>query len=438
MANSKSLQKLEDILSKYLNFEKTPKKDSLWLKNMEMLCCKLNNPQNFYKSVHVAGSKGKGSVSSFLASILSEANYETGLFTSPHVSDISERVRGPYSAFNENVYKNALAIFCENQNFIDSLEENGGNKATWFELFTIYSFLCFKEAHVDWAVFEVGLGGRLDSTNVIIPQVCLITPIELEHTEFLGNTIEEIAYEKAGIIKTGIPVFSARQADSVCEVLKNRAQEVGSPLIFVDDVESASSSEFSLLCNEIDLLSMNLKGRIQKENAKLACLAVKSILPHIDNKSVLDGIKKATIPCRFEVKTINVGDKCLTLVLDGCHTPNSLSLCLKTFQEEFGSAHELLFACAADKAVNEMAQIIYNSDCNFSQIYVTEPGGIKQGDFSKSTQAFKTYFNENLQLNKNTSQQIHSAIGTATAHGKVLLCVGSFYLCAEVLKILQE
>ena len=431
MSKIEALSQLENILSKYLNFEKTPKKDALWLKNMEILCDALDNPQNFYKSFHVAGSKGKGSVSSFIASILSESQFSTGIFTSPHVSDISERVRDPFAVFDDAVYENALANFCKIQDFIDNLEKNGGNKATWFELFTIYSFLCFKHAHVDWAVFEVGLGGRLDSTNVILPEACIITPIELEHTEFLGDTIEQVAFEKAGIIKKGIPVFSAKQCVAVRKVFEKRAKEVGATITFIDD-----ENPFLQLFSQIDLVDLNLKGAIQKENAKLAALVVKSIIPTIADEVILAGLKKATIPCRFQIE--KSATKNITLVLDGCHTPNSLSLCLQTFYEEFGPQNELLFACASDKDVMTMAKIINDSECNFSQINITEPGGVKSGNFAKTTQAFETYCNSNLVENKNYAQAIECSIKNAEKNGKVLLCVGSFYLCAEVLKIIDS
>lgn len=430
MSKINALNNLEEILSKYLNFEKTPKKDALWLQNMEMICKELSHPENSYKSIHVAGSKGKGSTSSFIASILEEARFSTGLFTSPHISDISERVRKPSGVFSNDVYEKALEKLKKLQDFIDALENNGGNKATWFELFTIYSFLCFQEANVDWAVFEVGLGGRLDSTNVITPEACVITPIELEHVEFLGDTIEKIAGEKAGIIKKGIPVFSAPQCENAKKVFIEKANEVETTITFLDENDSKLLSLF----NQIDSIDLKLKGRIQKQNAKLASLVIKTILPEIKESIILKGLAKATMPCRFEILEKIIDGKKLTIVLDGCHTPNSMNLCLDTFYKEFGENQELLFACASDKDVEEIANCIANSKCNFSHISITEPGGIKPGDFERTIKAFETTNDKTiLYKNNNYSECIHYAIVNALANDTTLICAGSFYLCAELL-----
>lgn len=431
MSKILALHELETILSQYLNFEKTPKKDALWLKNMELLCSKLDNPQKKYKSFHIAGSKGKGSVSSFIARILEEAKLSAGIFTSPHVSDISERLRKPSELFSNQTYQNALDEFKSITDFIQNLENNGGNSATWFELFTIYSFLCFEKAQVDWAVFEVGLGGRLDSTNVIEPEACIITPIELEHTEFLGDTIEKIAFEKAGIIKKGIPVFSAPQFDSVKKVFEQKAKEVGTSITFLNEKDVFHAELF----NFIDSIELTLKGSIQKQNAKLAALAVKSILPKIDNTTILQGLQKTTIPCRFEVIKKSYNNKELTVVLDGCHTPNSVAICLDTFYKEFGSDNHLLFACAKDKDVEGMAEIIKKSPCNFGHITITEPGNVKQADFSKIENTFENKFKtQQLTKNKDYSTCIKNAIEIAQRQNKTLLCMGSFYLCAELLE----
>ncbi len=434
MSKINALAELENILSKYLNFEKTPKKDALWLQNMEMMCEKLSHPEKKYKSFHVAGSKGKGSTSSFIASILEEAQFSTGIFTSPHISDISERVRKPSGAFCDDTYEQSLKEFKNLHAFINSLQENGGNKATWFELFTVYSFLCFQKAQVDWAVFEVGLGGRLDSTNVITPEACIITPIELEHTEFLGNTIEKIAYEKAGIIKKGIPVFSAPQCEKAKNVFIKKAHEVGAVITFLDESNTTLKDLFSA----IDTIDLKLTGSIQKQNAKLASLVIKTMLPDIEDRVILDGLSKATMPCRFEVIEKNISGKKITIVLDGCHTPNSVDFCLNTFYKEFGSTNHLLFACAADKDVEEIAKKITESPCQFSHISITEPGGIKHGDFKRTSNAFKTYFDDTqLVKNINYSECIKNAIQKAVEEEKTLLCVGSFYLCAELLRYID-
>ena len=198
-----------DWLSDYLNFELNPKKNIFWLDTIDFLCKRFDNPQDYAPCIHVAGSKGKGSVSKMIACILEEAGYNVGLYSSPHITDFRERICKPSGFFDESVYEEAIKEMIPN---VDSIIDLPGDRPiTWFELVTLYAFLCFRKAKVNWSVFEVGLGGRLDTTNVIRPKICCITPIELEHTEFLGDTLEKIAAEKAGIIKNCTPVVIARQ-----------------------------------------------------------------------------------------------------------------------------------------------------------------------------------------------------------------------------------
>ena len=174
-----SIEKLENWIDSYLNFEKTPKKNIFWLDTMRFFCEKFGQPQDFAPCFHVAGSKGKGSVSTFIASILDEAGYKTGLYTSPHILDFIERVSSPNGPFEEEAYNRAVEEIMSGVKAIPTEELPGQRPITWFELVTLFSFLVFRQAKVDWSVFEVGLGGRLDSTNIVNPKVSVITPIEL-------------------------------------------------------------------------------------------------------------------------------------------------------------------------------------------------------------------------------------------------------------------
>ena len=201
----------ETWLNQFLNFEKTPEKNIFWLETMRFLCEKFGNPQNSYKKIHVAGSKGKGSVCAFISSILEESGLKTGLYTSPHILSFYERISSAHSLFENEIYKKAENEMLSNEDFFKREHLPERRAATWFELVTLFAFLTFRQAHCDVSVLETGLGGRLDATNVVLPEVSVIMPIELEHTEFLGDTIEKIAYEKAGIIKEGIPVVCAHQ-----------------------------------------------------------------------------------------------------------------------------------------------------------------------------------------------------------------------------------
>ena len=230
-----SLQKLESWIDSYLNFEKTPKKNIFWLDTMRFFCQKFGEPEQCAPCFHVAGSKGKGSVSTFIASILDEAGYTTGIYTSPHILDFIERISSATGAFKAEVYNNAVEELMKGVQSITQSELPAERPITWFELVTLFSFLVFRQAKVDYSVFEVGLGGRLDSTNVVHPLCSIITPIELEHTEFLGDTVEKIAYEKGGIIKENTPVVIAQQTPSVRAVFEKIAEEKHAPVVFLED-----------------------------------------------------------------------------------------------------------------------------------------------------------------------------------------------------------
>ena len=180
----------------------------------------LGNPQNSYKTIHVAGSKGKGSTAAFIANALQALGYKTGLYMSPHVSDYRERFT-------------LCGTFIDDSDLIRTADElKEGIKSvedpTTFELYTVFAFLLFKNIGCSWAVIETGMGGRLDATNVLLPQACVLTPIELEHTKILGDTIEKIATEKSKIIKPNTPVFVSLQKDEAMKVFKAEASSCNS------------------------------------------------------------------------------------------------------------------------------------------------------------------------------------------------------------------
>ena len=229
-------------LDTFLNFEKLPQKNIFWLDMMESLAQIFGNPEGFAPCVHVAGSKGKGSVSRMISSILSEAGLKTGLYSSPHILSFYERITQNGNFFLDEIYeKCADELRNKIDSALNSAEEGAefplpkGRRVTWFEIVTIYAFLCFRAAKVDASVLEVGLGGKLDATNIVRPKISVINTIELEHTEFLGDTIEKIAAEKAGIIKEKTPVLCASCPDSVREVFQKKAHELSLKLMRLTD-----------------------------------------------------------------------------------------------------------------------------------------------------------------------------------------------------------
>src|SRR5574344_2902318 len=236
MSETSPITVLTKWLDQYLNFEHLPQKNIFWLDTMQYLCKRFGNPENCCPSFHVAGSKGKGSISMMIAFILKRAGYNTGLYTSPHILEFIERVGTPSGQFSDEVYEKSVRELMNGVQSIIPEDLPKQRPITWFELVTLFSMLCFRDAKTDWAVYEVGLGGRLDATNVITPKCCCIGPIELEHTEYLGDTVEKIAVEKGGIIKPGVQVIIAPQKPSVRKVFEKIAAERGAPIIFVEDV----------------------------------------------------------------------------------------------------------------------------------------------------------------------------------------------------------
>lgn len=484
MSQYACLDELQNWLDSYLNFEKTPKKNIFWLDTMECLCRKTGNPEASAPAFHVAGSKGKGSVSQMIASILDAAGYRTGLYSSPHILDFVERIGSAHGVFPEDVYQKAAEELKQTISAIPAEELPGGRPLTWFELVTLYGFLCFRKAQTDYNVLEVGLGGRLDSTNVVHPLCSVITPIELEHTEFLGDTLEKIAAEKGGIIKEGVPVVIATQKDEVKAVFRKIAQEKHAKVCFVDEIVEKVSAKYienvsRCTENQTDLLAehartqsssrivmrtkicaplfrrpltadLRLVGEFQAQNAALAAIAVKTVLPDIDEKMLEKGLENAILPGRFEVfenpmakkaasqkKTRSPAENASSarpfVILDGAHTPNSVRFTLETMRHVFGKKKcTLLFACAADKDAKEIAPLFKNQ---FDSVFLTKPGNVKQSDVDTLAAAFDEAAIP-YDLNEDFAVQIQKAFARAAETDSLLLVTGSFYLLAEVKKIM--
>ncbi len=438
MSENTPLAVFQDWLESYLNFERLPQKNIFWLDTMQFLCRRFNHPENSCRSVHVAGSKGKGSVSVMINSILRAAGFKCGLYTSPHIVDFSERIGTGAQPLSDAVYEAAVkeVMYSVDSIIPDTLP--GNRPITWFELVTLFAFVCFRREHADWGVFETGLGGRLDATNVLDPDVCVITPIELEHTEFLGNTVELIAAEKAGIIKPGVPVCIAPQTPGVRAVFEQKAAEAGAAVMFLDDILTDCTHEFvsggmnvrfdAPLFSRPIRTTLRLSGSFQAINAALAAAAVKTVYPDMDESLIEYGLSQAVLPGRFEV----TGNPAYPVILDGAHTVRSIMFTLETFGALGlfgGTPPQLLFACAADKDVASIAPLFRG----FEHITLTRPGDHKQSDPDRLCKAFSA-----AGLSYEFIPDYAEAIRTARSRAEVcrapLLITGSFYLLAEVKK----
>jgi dihydrofolate synthase/folylpolyglutamate synthase len=348
------------------------------LENISLLAEHLGNPQNRYPCAHIAGTNGKGSTAAFLQAVLRQAGYRTGLYTSPHLERINERIQIDGRPIPEPAF---AEIFTRIRELIERLLADNSLRAhpTFFECVTAIAFLYFARAGVDFAVFETGLGGRLDSTNIVTPRVAVITRIDFDHENFLGHSLGEIAAEKAGIIKPTVPVVISEQREEVRELLAARARQAGSPLLeaaSLYSVESLAMEEGRVRAvvrergseTTIDVRPQ-LAGRFQLQNA-LNALAAAHVLKQqgyrLADRDLALGIARAEWPGRIE-KVRSRPD----IFVDGAHNPASARELDAFLSENFAGRRILMiFGALRDKAVDEIAGILFP---RAAHVIFTEP-----------------------------------------------------------------
>ncbi len=294
----------------------------LELSTIENILRFLNNPQKNYHIVHVAGTNGKGSTASYIASILKEAGFKTGIYTSPHLVRFNERI----CIDGKEISDHQVVKAYEAVKAVDM----GKRKATFFEIATAMAFYHFSREKVEWAVIETGMGGRFDATNIVVPQVSLITNLSIEHTDYLGSTIKDLAREKGGIIKQNTPVVSAVSQPTGMEVIKNLARERRAPLYwFKKDfgarkLKGRTAIRYQGISHNFAPLDMPLAGDHQKENLSLALAACELLFDKFKSSRdkryrltpdlVRQGLKQTRWPGRLEIVK-----KDPLVILDGAH-----------------------------------------------------------------------------------------------------------------------
>lgn len=346
-----------DYIYSFIDYERQPRpRDPVHydLRRMDELLCRLGNPHLKARTVHITGSKGKGSTAAMIASALTASGYKTGLYTSPHLHIFNERMRvdGRLIADQEvvslvNRLKPEVAAVNEKATY---------GKLTTFEIITALGFLFFELKGVDFQVIEVGLGGRLDATNVVKPEVCIITSISLEHTDVLGNTLAEIANEKSGIIKPGCVVVISPQADEVYPVVEKARRDTGVKLI-----KGGKDVTWQPLGHDASQQSLRVKGRLgsyelsipllgqyQLENATTAVAALEVLAEkdsRITRDSIVTGLGQVSWPGRLQV----LNNRPL-VVADGAHNPYSASKLREALEYYFDFDRAILIlGLSADK-----------------------------------------------------------------------------------------
>ena len=327
------------------------------LERMKALLAALGDPEAGFRAIHIAGTNGKGSTAVMTASILEEAGYSVGLFTSPHLEDECERVQiwdGTHRMIEQAELDSLKERVYSVEEDVKKTLHNAGleyGKLTVFEVYTAAAYLYFAKEQPDYVVLETGLGGRLDSTNTLEkPLVSVITQVGLDHTAQLGNTIFKIAREKAGIIKPGVPVVSQTGDLNTKNIFRRMAAENGSEFIDVSEVAD-SYRKYELA----------MKGGHQIRNAATAVEAIKAAGIEVSEEAIENGLANAWLPGRFEILNDEPGEEPV-FIIDGAHNPDAISELVKTY-EAFSRTNKIkrtlvIFGCMKDKNSVRMVQLL--------------------------------------------------------------------------------
>ncbi len=416
-------------------------RDTFSLDRMRLLLKKLGNPHVKLRTVHIAGTKGKGSTATMLAEMLRSCGYKVGLYTSPHVCDIRERI----VVNGEKITQAALArLICRAEPHIEKM---AANKPTFFEIFTALAFCHFANEAVDMAVIEAGLGGRLDSTNVLKPAVCGLTSISLDHMHQLGHTIAQIAAEKAGIFKVKTPAISVPQSPEAKRVLRKIARDVGAELLFTgEDIEFSYRVESSRqdgchtrIClttprSRFEHLPVPLMGEHQALNCGLALALLDELKNQglaIDDTRAIQGLAGVYLPGRTEIISQDP-----RILVDGAHNAASIQALIRAMGQHLHyDSMVMIFGCAADKDIDGMmAQISTGADKVIFTRAATSPRAARPENLAD---AYLQRSGREAQVTDSLREALRIA-RSAVSREDIICVTGSFYLVGEAKILIQK
>ena len=388
------------------------------LGNIEALCELMGNPEHSFKSLHIAGTNGKGSSSHFMASILQEHGYKVGVYTSPHLHSFTERIK----INGIQVAEEWVADFVTNhQNLIEKV------RPSFFEWTVIMAFSYFKEQQVDYAIIETGLGGRLDSTNIISPLACLITNISFDHQDLLGDTLEKIASEKAGIIKSLIPVTISEKQPETSDVFLAKAFNVNAPLQFASDVISAVDFTFTSPTWGEMKVNSPYKGHYQQKNIRgvLAwCEQIQSIIP-LEAAKIKSGIERTRLNTGLQGRWEILGES-PKIIADTGHNKSGITEIMQQIKQEAFDHLTIILGMVADKDIDSVLTL-FPTEANYYFCQANNPRAISALELQKLA-ATKG-------LNGKVVPSVNEAIALAKLNSKpsdgILIC-GSTYLVGEI------
>jgi len=413
------------------------------LDRMKALLDHIQNPQESYKTIHIAGSKGKGSTASFIAHALSAVNLKTGLYMSPHLIDYRERFTIGGTFIEDCILVEAANIFTSMIQDFSFSDNSGISTPTTFELYTSYAFFLFEYLHMDIAVIETGLGGRLDATNIITPILSIITPIELEHTAILGNSIEKIASEKSKIIKHRVPVCISRQTSVAREVLEKEAQDKESHLYdLMGEVESIITHttheyekvDITWVHGNTTHLKVKLRGEVSGENSALALLALK-VSGYYEEGVSEKAIEETQLVGRMQLIHNNP-----PIIIDGAHTAESLRHLINSIEQLYHDSPKIvIFGALEDKDHIHMIRLLLPT---FSHIIISRPGTFKKSNIESLFNLFRDEIEkEHSSCSLYIEREAEDALSLAISLSKneyPIITTGSFYLAGDILSAYNE
>lgn len=399
------------------------------LERIGELCRLLGNPEKGLKFIHVAGTNGKGSFCAMLASVLSHAGYKTGLYTSPYIRVFNERMQINGTPISD-------AELAEITSYVRPFADSMGDKPTEFELITAVAFEYFKRNHCNVIVLEAGMGGRLDSTNIIeAPLLSVITGIALDHTAFLGDTVEKIAAEKAGIIKEGRPVLFGGDSAEAEAVIRQTAELRKSEFFKVDYgalTVKATSLEGTLFdFGDRENVKLKLLGAYQPRNACSVLCAVDVLRQYgfaVDERAVLSGLEAAVWQGRFEIIK-----KEPLVIFDGAHNPQGIDAAVESVKQYFGTRKLLvLTGVLKDKDHRYIASRLSEIAAEAFVITPDNPRALSAEEYAAELRLFGAEATAYTSLVSAYS----AAVGEAERQGIPLICLGSLYTYAELIKLI--
>ncbi|MEH7118472.1 folylpolyglutamate synthase/dihydrofolate synthase family protein [Neobacillus vireti] len=407
------------------------------LTRMEWMMDKLGSPEKKIKAVHVGGTNGKGSTVTFLRSILQAGGYTVGTFTSPYIEQFNERISVNGKPISDEEILELTNVI---KPLADELEETELGGPTEFEVITAMAFYYFANtSNIDIVIFEVGLGGRFDSTNIIQPLASIITNIGLDHTNILGDTYEEIAFEKAGIIKNNTPIFTAVKHPGALQVIEENAEKKSAPISRLNQEFQISGHESMARGEVFDLKSKSLAferleitmiGQHQTENAALAVLAVDYLNQagfQVTEQAIRMGLKKAYWPGRLEILSENP-----LVLIDGAHNQEGITALVHELSTRYSDRHiHIVFAALRDKKLDEMIAMLDG---------IADQISFVSFDFYRAAQAEELYqisHSENKLAVDDWKPYLFEQVKNVGS-GEMLVVTGSLYFISEAKPFICE